>query len=484
VYLESGSTVKGSPRLEDYRAIGSETGLITANGAQNIALVGRGTIDGNSLAFVDAGHVLDLDFGDKKRTRQGEDYMSHKFGTQDGPFVPKERPGKMIQITHCEDVMIAGVTIQNSPFWTIAVSESRNVNLMGIRVNALASDLRIPNDDGTDVTNCANIHISDCDYQTGDDCLALFGVENMTVTNCTLRSRSSAIRVGYAEGHIRNVTFSNIAIHDSNRGINVNVRTDGVIENVLFENITIQTRLSTGNWWGKAEPIHISAMPKAGVSPGAIRNLRFSNIVAEGENGILISGFKDCILRNLQFDGLRLKVQNGPLVKAYGGNFDFRGTDDPATDIYQHDIPALYARFVNGLKIRNFEVEWDEAVSSFFSHGIECEDVGNILIDGFEGKQAHTESGHSAINLSNCSEVTIRNSIATRGTQTFLAHSGIEGNNLFVNNNLIHAKAGLAPANASFTTFGNLEPGHGGDPQADSSRRYTGRGASSRIQEK
>jgi hypothetical protein len=283
----------------------------------------------------------------------------------------------------------------------------------------------------------------------------------MTVTNCTLRSRSSAIRVGYAEGLIRNVTFSNIAIHESNRGINVNVRTDGVIENVLFDNITIQTQLSTGNWWGKAEPIHISAMPKKETGPGAIRNLRFSNIMAVGQNGILISGFKsdskECILQNIEFDHIKLTVKNGPLVESYGGNFDFRGTDDPQTDVYKHDIPGLYARYVDGLKISNFELSWDSTLPSFFTNAIQCEDVSNLSIDGFEGSQAHAGANDPVLSLSHCQGVAIKNSVAGEGTQTFLAHSSVDGG-LFVNNDLSKATAAFNPTKSSFVPFANLGP--------------------------
>jgi polygalacturonase len=456
VYLEAGSTIKGSPRLEDYRTVGPETGLISANGAQNIALLGRGTIDGNSIVYMSP-EPTPFDFGDKKFTRQGEDYMSPKFGNQTSPFTAKDRPGKMIHIVKCQDVLIAGVTIQNSPNWTMAFEDTHNVNILGACISNVSDNLRDPNDDGTDITNCSNFHVADCDYQTADDCFALFAVENMTVTNCTLRSRSAGIRVGFDQRLIRNVTFSNIAIHESNRGINVNVRSDGVIENMLFDNITIQTQLSTGNWWGKAEPIHISSISKPGSTPGSIRNLRFSNIIAEGENGILLFGTRDSVLKDITFDNIRLKVKNGPLLEAYGGNFDFRDTGDPQTDIYKHDIPGFYAHSVDGLKIRNFELEWEDNLPAFFNYGIQCEDGQNIVIDGFEGRQAHLDSADSAISLSNCNGVTIRNCMAAEGTQTFLAHSSVEGK-LFVNNDLSQARATFSPTKADFTLFGNLEP--------------------------
>ena len=60
---------------------------------------------------------------------------------------------------------------------------------------------------------------------------------------------------------IRNCVFENLVIRDPNRGLGLFVHQEGSIENVLFNNIIIQTRLHTGHWWGKGEPIHISVLP-------------------------------------------------------------------------------------------------------------------------------------------------------------------------------------------------------------------------------
>ncbi len=88
----------------------------------------------------------------------------------------------------------------------------------------------------------------------------------------------------------------------------------------------IETRLHTGYWWGKGEPIHISALTKTGTTtPGVIRNLRFTNIYADSEAGILIYGTKECIIRDIEFDGVKMQMKAGPMTESVGGNFDLRG---------------------------------------------------------------------------------------------------------------------------------------------------------------
>ncbi len=49
-------------------------------------------------------------------------------------------------------------------------------------------------------------------------------------------------------------------ISDANRGLGVFVRGTGDVENLIFSDIMLRTRLLTGHWWGKAEPIHVSAV--------------------------------------------------------------------------------------------------------------------------------------------------------------------------------------------------------------------------------
>jgi len=60
---------------------------------------------------------------------------------------------------------------------------------------------------------------------------------------------------------MRNCEFNNIIIYGSNRGIGLFVREKGSIKKMKFSNIIIDNRLLKGHWWGKGEPIHVSAIP-------------------------------------------------------------------------------------------------------------------------------------------------------------------------------------------------------------------------------
>jgi len=480
LYLEAGTVLKGSIDLNDYIIDGKRFGLISAKDAECIAIVGRGTIDGSGTRFMDmtATRMGADRFGDfdPNLTRQGLEYMDPNFGTADGPVVPYDRPGRLIAFSVCKNVLIRDVTITDAPLWTVHLDRCRDAVISGVRI---ANPLQVPNNDGIHCTSCKNVRISDCEIAAGDDAIAITSIgdprheqilggdpigpgstENVTVSNCTLQSRSTALRVGYTGGDVKNCTFSNIVIRESNRGLLVNVRDEASVENILFSDILIQTRLHTGHWWGHAEPIQVSAVPndRSTRKLGQIKNVRFSNILAESQSGIVVWGCKDSVIKNLTFENVSVKIKNSPLNISYGGNFDLRTSGNFATALFKHDIPAIYCRGVAGLKISRFETEWDDGLPDFFNHSIWCQSVSDVEIDGFIGRQAHPGDYRAAIALDDVSVATIRNCAAAQGTGVFLQTSGMTNQRLFVNNDLSNAQQVMEPADSNFREFGNYRP--------------------------
>jgi hypothetical protein len=467
LYLAPGAVLKGSPNLEDYSveptSISGESaraGLITARDAGNVAIVGHGTIDGNSLSFHDTNKLHTGSDWDPRYTRQKADYMNPKYGTETGPLAHGERPGNVVRFINCRKTLLQGITVQNSPTWTMLFHGCEDVNIDGLNINSHASGRRIPNDDGMDLRFSTNIRVSNCNIQTGDDCIAVFGSQNIVVTNCNLLSRSSGIRVGYTKGDSRNLTFQNLTIH-SNCGLKINVRGTGNVEDVLFSDIILRTELITGHWWGKGEPVHLSAQPLHDPEDpgrlGRIRRVRFRNILAEGENSAVVWGSSDNLIEDILFEDIVLRMKNSRLQPAYGGNFDLRAGAEPARGLFEHDVPGLFFAWVERLRIRGFCLSWDEIVPDFFSYGIEGENFRDVEIQGFEGRQAKA-GGDPCIVLRNGSGVSIRDCRAGYGTGTFLSQSGVTDQRLFVNNDLSHCEKPFETTPHGFTVSSNLIP--------------------------
>lgn len=458
LHLDAGAQLKATTKLEEYphEAAGasghesSRAGLITAANAENVSIVGRGVIDGSARSFV----LDNLDYPGKDHdpaaTRQGASFMKvGKEGFPHGPYARGEdRPGNLVRFIKCKNVRVEGVTIQNSPTWTMHLQGCTNVLIQGIDINSRENGLLIPNDDGIDLTHCERVRIIGCDIETGDDCIAIFGSRDVAVSTCTLTSRSAGIRVGFKDGHIRDCTFDNLVIRASNRGLTVFVRSKYDVENVSFSNIIIETQHYSGRWWGNGEPIHISALlwdPEAD-KPGRIRNVRFHNIRATGEAGMLVYGTPDSVIENLTFDQVKLHVRKGPLQGDYGGNFDLRATRDKAQSIFKHDIPAFHCEQVRGLTVSNFEVSWEEGAPDYFTEALAIERSEGVRIKDFLGRQAQGQG--AAIRVAESEDVLIRESKAAEGTDLFISQQNV-GNLRVLENDASRAKTLLDPISSS-----------------------------------
>ncbi len=403
LHLQRGAILKGSEQLADYTLNGKTVGLLFTQDAQNVSITGLGKLDGNGDSFMVLDKAKNLENASTQWTRQRDRFRHVSEGIGDGPAVPKDRPFQMIIFSDCKNVTVRDVLITNSPFWTLHVADCDGVIVSGVRIWC---NLLVPNNDGVDFTSSSNVLMSDCDIRTGDDCIVITGYshhfnlpgykdlrhdsENITITNCTMVSRSSAIRIGgFDQNSMRNYVFSNLTITNSNRGIGIFVRDRGSIENLVFNNIVIDTRLHTGDWWGNGEPIHISAVRLTKDVPlGNVKNLKFQNIICKGESGIIVYGTEESVIENVSFNDLRFRLQDSKLNDVSGGNFDLRPVLDPKLQLFEHDIPGLYAQWVTNLRIEDFDLSWDSVQQSYFTHGIEVRNFKDVSIQGFRGGSA------------------------------------------------------------------------------------------------
>jgi len=466
--LDAGAVILGSPNISDYAKLadysmgrtygvnssgeGLLVGIIVARDAHDVAIVGHGTIDGQGDGFMDltTPHV-GLDF-DKNYVRNPEAFDAGVHDLEYGPVRPKEmgagRPGTMLIFLNCKNVLVRDVTLRSSPNWTLHLQNTEQATLSGLHID---NDLRIPNNDGIDCIHCRHVHISDSDIQAGDDDLAIFASEDVNVTNCSLVSRSAAIRLEST----RHSTFDNLSIH-SNRGIGIFHGTNSgeSTQSVLFSNITMQTKLISGHWWGKAEPIYIAVSPcPVEECKGGVRDITFSNITAEAESGILIYGAEHDPIQGLTLDRIRLKITapEPAIARSMGGNFDLRWTARNLQEgILKHDIPAVFCRWVQDFDVHGLELQWGENLPDYFSDGIHCEQFRNVNIDQFAGRQAQTDG--AALSFSDGAGLSITGSTATSGTSTFLRLSNVSDRRAFVNYDLTSAKHLVEPANTTFQT--------------------------------
>ncbi|WP_259070033.1 glycoside hydrolase family 28 protein [Mucilaginibacter sp. X4EP1] len=407
LYLENGAVLFGSPNLQDYESYTKPDyglnyyGILYTVDAENVSISGAGTIDGNNKVFFDFDKAKKIDANGTRFTRQKENYRHVESGIGDGPVVPKDRPRQMVIFSDCKHVQLRDISLLNSPFWTLHFADCDDVSVTGIR---LWSGILVPNADGIDVTSCSNVVIANCDIRSGDDALVFVGYdhhfeipgfkglrhlsENITVTNCNLQSYSSGIRIGFLDQNtVRNVHISHCNITNSSRGIGIFLRDQGSLENITFSDITIETHLHTGDWWGNGEPIHISAVRgKENVKMGVIKNVEFNNITCIGENGILLYGSDESAIQDVRFNHVSMELVNSKLNGVMGGNIDLRGCLYEKEQLFESNIPGLLAHYVNGLTLNDFKLTWDNTIDQpYFTNGIEVNNFKDLKIVDFKG---------------------------------------------------------------------------------------------------
>jgi polygalacturonase len=419
LHFEPGASLIGSTENKDYGSqkdfgfgglgAGNKTGILVAHNEQNISITGFGSIRGNGTSFMQMDSLqYGMDF-DRKYTRQKNDYVNPKYGREDGPVLWKgsyeERPGVMVMFSSCKNVTVSGISFEESPNWTMTFSNSDGIKVNGITIR---NNMLIPNSDGVDFYDSKNIIISDCNIHAGDDAIAIISSSNITASNCILESRSSGIRIGYNvwnQNNSGNILFNNITIN-SNRGIGIFQRQKGNMENIIFSNISINTRLHFGQWWGHGEPIHISSVPGLGSKEtGSIKHVRFSNIIASSESGVVIYATAKDLIQDVSFDNISLTIKPGLFSESYGGNIDLRPTNDVSLGIFEHTIPALYGNYVSNLAIRNMNVFWEGGLPSWFTHAIEIKNFETVIVNGLHEESAKNNAATIYLHRGKGSEV-------------------------------------------------------------------------------
>ncbi|TAG11396.1 MAG: hypothetical protein EAZ13_03710 [Sphingobacteriia bacterium] len=405
IYLAAGAVLKGSASVADYTVGKSVKGMFYGEDLVNVSFAGEGEINGNSDAFFNVAKQHNyIDF-DKHFVRQGQAFFDALLPA-DGPVFYAARPDMTLVIMHSQQIKITGIRFVNAPSWTMRIGDCEDVLIDGI---SIANNPLIPNSDGIHLTTSRLVRVANCNIIAGDDALIVTGfgddinmdnasdgkvkktyqygnktgiAENIVATNCIFKSNSAGIRVGYGKGNMRNLIFSNIIIHQSNRGVLINTREEGSVDNVLFNNFIINAKHLGGTWWGRGEPIHISSYPiSKGINNGTISNIRFSNMHIVAETGIVVWANEMGKVKNLTFDNLSIKINNSNYVTAFGGNIDLRPTTDIATNIFKRDLPAFLLYNVDGVKLKTVSNIFNGKMPAFYTYGLEVADSKNVVIN-------------------------------------------------------------------------------------------------------
>ena len=313
--------------------------LIYAYQAKNIAITGKGTIDGggskdtwwpwcgNKRFGLKEGDTIHQWNGSRARlmkyAEDGVPMDERRFGVKDGL-----RP-QMINLNQCEGILIEDVTLLRSPFWVIHPLLSKNITVRGVHINNDG-----PNGDGCDPESCDGVLIENCFFNTGDDCIAIKSgrnndgreggqgkfagqpSKNIIIRNSKMQNGHGGVVIGSEiSGGCQNVYAENCEMDSPNLDRVLRIKTNscrgGIIENINVRNITV------GQCGEAVLKINTDYEPKEVCCRGfypTVRNVTMENVTCKkSKYGVMIVGYDDPILaytvnnitvRNCQFEGV------------------------------------------------------------------------------------------------------------------------------------------------------------------------------------
>lgn len=332
MHLQVGATLLANPDESIYKLSafkenrGEGMMWIWCKDIENLSISGRGTIDGNGIAFMG---------------KELED--SYELKTLADPkFDPRPHVLTLIGVNH---LSIRDVTIRQGAYWTVHLVGCYDALIEGI---SLTNNLKIRNGDGIDLDHSKKVRIANCFIESGDDCICLknrrefeeYGsCRDIVVTNCIMTGRSCAIKIGSENmDSIANVLIDNCVITASNRGLGIQNRDEGTVTNVIFSNIILDCHYFSDVWWGKSEPIYVTSYPRAignhkdagwrfpkGAKEGRcgeVSHITFSNIQGISENGCFIGGDTPDKVNNIIMKDIDLTIRR--CTQYEGGRYDRR----------------------------------------------------------------------------------------------------------------------------------------------------------------
>jgi len=358
LYLTRGAVLKGSPNLNDYPPVDIDlqgfagkryASLITGIGLKNVSVTGDGIIDGNGDVWMKAVEVS-REISARKKNNQSLDGLPGVSPLKYG------RP-RIINLFDCQNVLIRGVTLQNSPAWTLHPVMCDHVIIERVTV---LNPYESYNSDGINPTSCNDVLITGCFVDTGDDGITLKSgsdwknshllkpCENIVISDCIVKHAHGGVVVGTEiAGHIRNVTISNCVFDGTRSGIRLKTvpGMTSVIENFRASNIVMRrTEVALGiriisERWKQNPEFDYNA---------TFRNIHFSNITATRSRcAMMIDCIPEMQVENLWLNDLFIEADKGMDIQ-WG------------SQIYMSNVvvdapgPALVAKNITDMEIRRF----------------------------------------------------------------------------------------------------------------------------------
>lgn len=247
---------------------------------KNVRICGEGTIcsGGRTLAdnVVEIENVLMKDYIESLGEKVKE--------CETNKTIPGRVRPRLINVSCAENVLISGVKLKDGASWNVHMIYSKNIVTCGCEIHSK----NVWNGDGWDPDSSSDCTLFNCDFYTGDDCVAIKSGKN-------------------PEGNVINIPCENIRVFDitayCGHGIAIGSEMSGGVKNVRIWNCNLEKA---------AHGIHIKGSKDRGgyirdvsvkyVSAGRIR-IRPTGCNNDGESADTIPDFTNLTFENIKLTG-------------------------------------------------------------------------------------------------------------------------------------------------------------------------------------
>ena len=366
---------------------------ISATNANNIAITGKGIIDGNGDVWravkidkltesqwkkkVASGGVVS---DDKKTWYPSEGFMKgSKMPANPGIISPEKdaafyqsikdflRPNLLL-LTNCKLVLLEGITFQNSPAWCLHPLMCENLTVRNIFVK---NPWYAQNGDGIDLESCKNVLIENSVFDVGDDALCMksgrdaegrkrgMPTENVIIRNCTVYAAHGGFVIGSEmSGGARNIYVNNCTFIGTDIGLRFKTTRGrgGIVENIFIKDIYMKDipaeAILFDMYYMAKDPVVLAGekreLPKVEFktvdeTTPQFRNFHISNVFCNGaEKGIFVRGLPEMHVKDIVLENMVIQAKKGiDVQEASGITFKniriISAETNPVIDIVQSD---------------------------------------------------------------------------------------------------------------------------------------------------
>ena len=371
LYLESGAFIQFSTNYDDYPLVESNwegvnqyrcTSPLMARDVENIAITGRGIIDGGGEVWrpvkkyklteiqwnqlVSSGGVLEKNGNTWWPTAEARDALAYFAKLRkENKSLTKEDAEKykvffrpvLLSFVQCKNVWLDGVTFQNSPAWNLHPLLCENVVLTNVNVrNPWFSQ----NGDGIDLESCKNSLLYNCKFDVGDDAMCMKSgkdkegrdrgvpTENVVIQDCIVYHGHGGFTIGSEmSGGVKNIKIDNCNFIGTDIGLRFKSTRGrgGVVENIFISNIFMKDiptdALSFNMYYGGFAPTEDASAEEKSKAAQAVpvteetpifRNIFMDNIYCNGaKDAIVLQGLPEMPIAGIQIKNVTMTAQRG-----------------------------------------------------------------------------------------------------------------------------------------------------------------------------